>query len=223
MWRRRSASSSSWSWPAGGRRGGHARDLGAPTTRSAAAGSRCATADRPAREPAQSRGGGPSATTRSASSSTRATRCAAARAAAARRRGRAAGAARAARVDPGLEAEVRQLVLARNARAPAGQAAAGRRGRGRARDRGWARRLAPFDPVAHERRFVRRHARARRFDLEDILNRPGTYFNPETEVLLVVDDAPELDADLFEDAERRRRLGPPRRRRPARRARCATR
>ena len=39
----------------------------------------------------------------------------------------------------------------------------------------------------------------RRFDLEDILNRPGTYFNPETEVLLVVDDAPELDADLFED------------------------
>src|SRR3954469_14036864 len=39
----------------------------------------------------------------------------------------------------------------------------------------------------------------RRFELEDILNRPGTYFNPETEVLLVIDDAPELDADLFED------------------------
>ena len=39
----------------------------------------------------------------------------------------------------------------------------------------------------------------RRFDLEDILNRPGTYFNPETEVLLVVDDAPELDAELFEE------------------------
>src|SRR3954466_6017301 len=42
-------------------------------------------------------------------------------------------------------------------------------------------------------------AAPRRFDLEDIINRPGTYFNPETEVLLVVDDAPELDADLFED------------------------
>jgi hypothetical protein len=42
-------------------------------------------------------------------------------------------------------------------------------------------------------------AAPRRFDLEDILNRPGTYFNPETEVLLVVDDAPELDADLFEE------------------------
>ena len=36
-------------------------------------------------------------------------------------------------------------------------------------------------------------AAPRRFDLEDILNRPGTYFNPETEVLLVVDDAPEVD------------------------------
>ena len=39
----------------------------------------------------------------------------------------------------------------------------------------------------------------RRFDLEDILNRPGTYFNPETEVLLVVDDAPEVDQDIFEE------------------------
>ena len=39
----------------------------------------------------------------------------------------------------------------------------------------------------------------RRFDLEDILNRPGTYFNPETEVLLVVDDAPEVDPELFEE------------------------
>jgi hypothetical protein len=45
-------------------------------------------------------------------------------------------------------------------------------------------------------------AAPRRFDLDDILNRPGTYFNPETEVLLVVDDAPELDPELFEeDAE----------------------
>jgi hypothetical protein len=45
------------------------------------------------------------------------------------------------------------------------------------------------------------HAMAapRRFDLEDILNRPGTYFNPETEVLLVIDDAPEVDQDIFEE------------------------
>jgi hypothetical protein len=39
----------------------------------------------------------------------------------------------------------------------------------------------------------------RRFELEDILNRPGTYFNPETEVLLVIDDSPELDSELFEE------------------------
>jgi hypothetical protein len=59
------------------------------------------------------------------------------------------------------------------------------------------------DPQVARGRAVRYKAVAmaapRRFDLEDILNRPGTYFNPETEVLLVVDDAPELDADLFED------------------------
>jgi hypothetical protein len=40
---------------------------------------------------------------------------------------------------------------------------------------------------------------ARRFEIDDILNRPGTYFNPETEVLIVVDDSVALDADLFEE------------------------
>jgi hypothetical protein len=39
----------------------------------------------------------------------------------------------------------------------------------------------------------------RRFELDDILNRPGTYFNPETEVLIVIDDAPELAPEIFED------------------------
>jgi hypothetical protein len=42
-------------------------------------------------------------------------------------------------------------------------------------------------------------AAPRRFDLDDILNRPGTYFNPETEVLLVIDDGTALDAELFEE------------------------
>jgi hypothetical protein len=42
-------------------------------------------------------------------------------------------------------------------------------------------------------------ATPRRFELEDLLIRPGTYFNPETEVLLVVDDAPEVDPELFEE------------------------
>jgi hypothetical protein len=39
----------------------------------------------------------------------------------------------------------------------------------------------------------------RRFELDDILNRPGTYFNPETEVLIVVDDATAVDSEIFEE------------------------
>lgn len=39
----------------------------------------------------------------------------------------------------------------------------------------------------------------RRFDLDEAVNRPGTYFNPTTEMLIVVDDSAALDADLFED------------------------
>jgi hypothetical protein len=37
----------------------------------------------------------------------------------------------------------------------------------------------------------------RRFELDDLVNRPGTYFNPQTEVLVVVDDSPELDQEIF--------------------------
>jgi len=37
----------------------------------------------------------------------------------------------------------------------------------------------------------------RKFDLEDLVNRPGTYFNPQTEVLVIVDDSPELDSEIF--------------------------
>jgi len=45
--------------------------------------------------------------------------------------------------------------------------------------------------------------RHRRFDLDELANRPGTYFNPQTEVLVVVDDSPELDSEIFnmEDIE----------------------
>ena len=42
--------------------------------------------------------------------------------------------------------------------------------------------------------------RHRRFDLDELANRPGTYFNPQTEVLVVVDDSTQLDNELF-DAE----------------------
>ena len=37
----------------------------------------------------------------------------------------------------------------------------------------------------------------RKFELEELVNRPGTYFNPQTEVLVTVDDSPELDAEIF--------------------------
>ena len=35
------------------------------------------------------------------------------------------------------------------------------------------------------------------FELDELINRPGTYFNPQTEVLVIVDDSPELDAEIF--------------------------
>jgi hypothetical protein len=40
-------------------------------------------------------------------------------------------------------------------------------------------------------------ADSNRVELEELVNRPGTYFNPQTEVLIVVDDSPELDHEIF--------------------------
>jgi hypothetical protein len=34
-------------------------------------------------------------------------------------------------------------------------------------------------------------------EFEELVNRPGTYFNPQTEVLVIVDDSPELDSEIF--------------------------
>jgi hypothetical protein len=39
---------------------------------------------------------------------------------------------------------------------------------------------------------------ARRYQLDELTIRPGTYFNPQTEVLMVVDDSPEVDHEIFE-------------------------
>ena len=39
----------------------------------------------------------------------------------------------------------------------------------------------------------------RRFDVDELLTRPGTYFNPETEIVLVVDDSAHVDLELIED------------------------
>lgn len=35
------------------------------------------------------------------------------------------------------------------------------------------------------------------YDVEDLLVHPGTYFNPQTEVLVVVDDSTSLDQEVF--------------------------
>ena len=34
-------------------------------------------------------------------------------------------------------------------------------------------------------------------ELDELLNRPGTYFNPQTEVLVVVDDSSTIDEEVF--------------------------
>jgi hypothetical protein len=35
------------------------------------------------------------------------------------------------------------------------------------------------------------------FEVEDLLMQPGTYFNPQTEVLVIVDDSSSLDQEIF--------------------------
>jgi hypothetical protein len=40
----------------------------------------------------------------------------------------------------------------------------------------------------------------RSFQLDELLLRPGTYFNPQTEIMVVVDDSPDVDNEIFEAA-----------------------
>ena len=40
-------------------------------------------------------------------------------------------------------------------------------------------------------------ANDRRYELEELVNRPGSYFNPQTEVMVIVDDSPSLDTEIF--------------------------
>jgi hypothetical protein len=40
----------------------------------------------------------------------------------------------------------------------------------------------------------------RRFDVDELLTRPGTYFNPQTEIVLVVDDSAHIDLELIDEA-----------------------
>jgi hypothetical protein len=43
--------------------------------------------------------------------------------------------------------------------------------------------------------------KARRFQLDELTLRPGTYFNPQTEILIVVDDSPEIAHEIFDPDE----------------------
>jgi hypothetical protein len=40
----------------------------------------------------------------------------------------------------------------------------------------------------------------RRYQLDELILSPGTYFNPQTEIMVVVDDSPEVDHEIFEAA-----------------------
>lgn len=44
-------------------------------------------------------------------------------------------------------------------------------------------------------------ANVRRFDLEDLVLRPGTYYNPTTEVVLVIDDSTAIETGLIEESD----------------------
>ncbi len=44
-------------------------------------------------------------------------------------------------------------------------------------------------------------ANQRRFELDELTIRPGTYFNPQTEVLIVVDDSAGVDHEIFDSEE----------------------
>jgi hypothetical protein len=37
----------------------------------------------------------------------------------------------------------------------------------------------------------------RTFELEELAIRPGTYFNPQTDVVIIVDDTPDVDTEIF--------------------------
>ncbi len=44
---------------------------------------------------------------------------------------------------------------------------------------------------------IERDAEQTVVELDELLNRPGTYFNPQTEVLVVVDDSTSIDQEVF--------------------------
>src|ERR1700683_3862868 len=49
--------------------------------------------------------------------------------------------------------------------------------------------------------YKRAMADPRRYELDELSIRPGMYFNPQTEVVLIVDDTPDVDHEIFDDVE----------------------
>ncbi len=41
------------------------------------------------------------------------------------------------------------------------------------------------------------------YEVDEMLNQPGTYFNPHTEVVVIVDDSASVDQEVFDDLEAR--------------------
>jgi hypothetical protein len=39
------------------------------------------------------------------------------------------------------------------------------------------------------------------YEVDEMLNQPGTYFNPQTEVVVIVDDSASVDQEVFDDLE----------------------
>ncbi|MDQ2629424.1 MAG: hypothetical protein M3Y75_00415 [Actinomycetota bacterium] len=39
------------------------------------------------------------------------------------------------------------------------------------------------------------------YEVEEMLNQPGTYFNPQTEVVVIVDDSASVDQEVFDNLE----------------------
>ena len=39
------------------------------------------------------------------------------------------------------------------------------------------------------------------YEVEEMLNQPGTYFNPQSEVVVIVDDSASIDQEVFNDVE----------------------
>lgn len=39
------------------------------------------------------------------------------------------------------------------------------------------------------------------YEVEEMLNQPGTYFNPQTEVVVIVDDSAAVDQEVFDNLE----------------------